>query len=129
MRKKRKARPTQSDRQFDHHHILFTRREWGKGELKKLRLHPYCVIELPITSIHRHIHANMAHIPPPKSCSAREALLQLKLLERYGAIRRDDPIEKRLALLAAIFDCSDQPTADALRMQLRIVCDLKSPSP
>ena len=63
----------------------------------------------------------MSCIPVPREIIAKEALEQLRHLERRGAISDADPIEKRLMLLAALFDCADQTTADAFRKQLDIV--------
>lgn len=76
---------------------------------------------IPKTTLHRFIHENMTHIPVPSELAAKGALEQLRYLEKYGAISDDDPIEKRLGLLAALFDCVAQPTADGFREQLAIV--------
>ena len=67
----------------------------------------------------------MRQIPPPSQENAKTALWHLQYLEKYGGISDRDPIEKRLQVLIALFDCSEQPTADALRKQLKIVCELK----
>lgn len=75
--------------------------------------------------MHRYIHLNLADIPAPKESSAKAALEQLYRLERFSAISEFDSIERRLELLAALFDCSDQETADAFREQLKIVCEYK----
>ena len=109
----------------DRHHLCWTRRSWGKGYTRSLRLHPYCVISLPRDTLHHYIHTKLRFIPVPKQSSAKFALAHLDLLEKIGAIHDTDSIEKRLKILAALFDCTDQPTADAFREQLRIVCKFK----
>ena len=71
----------------------------------------------------------MPDIPAPQSSSAKSALEQLGYLEKYGSISEFDSIERRLTLLAALFDCSDQETADAFRKQLEIVREFKKSPP
>lgn len=128
-RKKNKKPKKLSIRTVDHHHLCWTRRSWNSGPLKDLRLHWYCIVLLPKNTLHRHIHLNMPGIPPPRWRSAKSALEQLGYLEKYDAISEFDSIEKRLRILAALFDCSDQPTADGFRKQLEIVQEFKKSSP
>lgn len=109
----------------DRHHLCWTKREWRSGYLLDLRLHPYCVVLIPRDTLHHKLHTKMKHVPPPKPRSVKNALYHLDLLYQAGAINYDDPIEKRLKLLAALFDCTDQPTADAFRKQLKIICEYK----
>lgn len=71
----------------------------------------------------------MEYIPVPSDMSAECALNQLVLLEQRGGISCEDGIEKRLMVLAALFDCSDQPTADAFRKQLSIVHEFNNKPP
>lgn len=71
----------------------------------------------------------MAGIPAPTEKNAKFVLGQLRILENYGAISDDDPIEKRLVVLASLFDCFEQPTADAIRRQLQIVYRFKNEPP
>lgn len=114
---------------FDRHHLFWIRKEWNKGELNKLRLHPYCIVPLDRVTIHRYLHVHLACIPTPNGRIVGEILDQLKMLENYGAISQDDSIEKRLKVLIALFECVEQPTADALKEQLRLVYEFKkSPS-
>lgn len=80
-------------------------------------MHWYCIVEVPRKTLHRELHALLTNIPAPSGANAKGALEQLAMLEKYGAIRRDDPLDKRLAILAALFDCCEQPTADAFRKQ------------
>ena len=68
-------------------------------------------------------------MPVPKDINALRALEQLRLLERYGAISDSDSFERRLQLLAALFDCTEQPTADAFRRQAKIVRDFYNERP
>lgn len=105
----------------DRHHLCFTRRNWGNEYARTLRQLQYCSVYIPKEGLHRFIHQNMAGIPAPSSMAAKSALEQLQYLKNYGAINDNDPIEKRLNLLAALFDCVAQPTADGFRKQLSIV--------
>lgn len=75
--------------------------------------------------MHKHIHLEVPNIPPPKDSSAKAALEQLGYLEMYGSITEFDSLERRLELLAALFDCADQPTADAFRAQIEVARELK----
>lgn len=112
----------------NNHHLCWPRRKWDRvPEAVRLRNYPYCIIELPQNTVHRHIHESMREIPVPNGQSAQHALEQLKLLESHNGIGPSDPIEKRLMVLAAMFDRSAQETADALRRQLKIVCGYKAP--
>ena len=106
---------------FDRHHIFYIRREWNKGKLDKLRLHPYCIVPLDRDSIHRYIHVHLAYIPAPSGRVVDGVLEQLDYLEKYGGISQEDSLEKRLIVLTALFECVEQPTADALKEQLRII--------
>lgn len=51
------------------------------------------------------------------------------MLEQAGAISDDDNIEKRLMVLAALFDCVEQPTADAFRKQQQIAHEFYNKKP
>lgn len=113
----------------DVHHILFIRRQWSQGYAKAIRQFHYCMISLPKNTVHRAIHEGMSLIPVPSNTAARGAYEQLLLLDRYGVLRDTDPIEKRLALLIALFDCVAQPTADGLRKQLAIIQKYKNKPP
>lgn len=125
MTKKKKVKKPWFGSAFDTHHIFYTKISWTSVAANKLRTHWYCVIEIPKGTIHHKIHEKVRYIPVPKDESILLALNQLTLLEDYGAIRPDDPIEKRLQLLAGLFDCMDQPTADALRKQIEAVREAK----
>ena len=64
-------------------------------------------------------------VPPPSGRNAKEAFEQLVILERFGALHKDDPIEKRLKVLIALFDCAEPETTEAFRKQLRIVGEFR----
>lgn len=106
----------------DRHHLLWYRREYNKGWAKRLRDHWYLSVEIPRDTLHRQIHCEVAHIPVPRVIAIKSALEQLDLLEKFGGISRKDSIEKRLAVLVALFDCIEPPTYDALKKQYEIVC-------
>lgn len=111
------------------HHLCWQRRCWNYGDVKALRSHPYCIVEIPACTLHREIHERINQIPPPSQEGARSALWQLRYLERYGGISESDSIEKRLIVLIALFECSEQPTADAFKKQLEVVREFnKKPS-
>lgn len=126
LKKNRYKEPTVKNKN-DRHHILFIRREWNRGWASQLRLYPYCIVDIPRDTLHRQIHGHLAYIPVPRGNSAQEALKHLRYLQEYGAIGPNDTIEKRLRVLIALFDCTEQPTADALRKQLEIVQEFKKP--
>lgn len=63
----------------------------------------------------------MGSIPVPRYHSAKSALEQLGYLEKYGGISKKDPIEKRLKVLIALFECIEDNTSNALKIQLEIV--------
>lgn len=105
----------------DKHHIFFMKKDYRRGALWELRSHEYCCVMLPKRTLHKCIHEHMNGVPAPSLSAAKDALFQLNALDKRGALNYNDPIEKRLKLLASLFDCAAQPTADALRKQLSIV--------
>lgn len=105
----------------DIHHLLWTRKSWKSGYIRELRMHWYCRILIPRDTLHKEIHHYIGSIPVPRNISAKSALEQLRYLEKYGGISPDDPIEKRLKVLIALFECIEDCTAEALKIQLRIV--------
>lgn len=121
--KKRRAANNVRDR----HHLCYQRNKWQRGNLRKLRDYWYCRVSIPRDTLHKKIHLELSDIPIPKDLSAKNALEQLETLETFSAISEYDSIERRLELLASLFDCSDQPTADGFREQLRIIREYKSP--
>ena len=121
----KKSKKSKVKTPFDKHHIFYIRKEWNQGDLDKLRLYHYCVIKVRRNSLHRHLHTHLAYIPAPKDYPAQDAINLLKELEEAKAIGPKDTLEKRLGILIALFDHVEQPTADALREQLRIVHEFK----
>ena len=121
-RKVRRAIRSSSDR----HHLCWTKSQWERGIFQAFRLHPYCIVVIPRDTLHRYIHSKMNRVPVPRYDSVRLALARLEYLERIEAIRCDDSIEKRLEVLASLFDYSDPDTANAFRKQLKIVRGYKS---
>lgn len=120
MKRKKSKTHCVSNSAKDRHHILYQRRHYT-GVLSDLRNYEYCVVSIPKNTLHRQIHEYLGDIPAPRPASAREALWQLRVLYRYGGISDTDDIEKRLLVLISLFECVEQPTADALKEQLSIV--------
>ena len=106
-------------------HLCYQRRHWNVGYNRELRNYFYCVISIPSSTLHRCIHEWVSDIPAPKPLSSKLALEQLEMLRAHGAIQNTDPIDKRLTILIALFDCIEQPTADGFRRQLKIVQEYK----
>ena len=105
----------------DKHHILFPRTLWDNGYAKVLRQHWYLVVTVPKSTVHAAIHREIYKIPPVTGPQAKDILSNLKLLEKQGAIKKGDPIEKRLTVLIALTDCLAPETTEALREQLHIL--------
>ena len=118
-RRKYRQRKARSNR-CDLHHLCYQKRYWRIGYLGELRKFWYCTMYIPQETLHHEIHEEIKHIPVPKGLNAKGALEQLRMLEKHNAIHEYDPLDKRLMLLAALFDCCEQPTADAFRKQQRI---------
>lgn len=118
---RRSRRRSEVSNHKDCHHIFFQRKEWQSGLKSKLRMHWYCRVYIPKDTLHKEIHALVRKVPVPSYYNLRSAIEQLKLLEKYGAIRESDNLERRLGVLVALFECADDATADALKMQLQIV--------
>ena len=112
---------------LDEHHIFYTKVSWNQPIPSRLRSYWYCVVEVPKGTTHHKIHEKVRYVPVPRNEAILEILEQLIMLDTYGAIRPDDPIEKRLNVLAGLCDCIAQPTADALRKQLEAISGLDNP--
>lgn len=78
------------------------------------------MVLIPRATLHREIHETISNIVPPKDINAKDALFQLRMLEEHGAISLDDPIEKRLSVLIALFDCCEPETTLGFKKQLKI---------
>lgn len=128
LKHRRKSQKQVVPKHLDTHHLCFMKKRWNYGELVALRNFWYCKAEIPKNTLHHYIHQEMNCVPPPKPHNAREALDQLRTLEKFGAIRESDDIKARLKVLIALFDCIEQPTADAFKKQLEIVNKFQNPS-
>lgn len=106
---------------FDIHHILWPKSKWKSGALKKLRSHWYFRMKIPCGTLHTEIHREIMEMPRPTGRNAKDALFQVQMLERYGALKKTDPLEQRLKLLIVLFDYSEPATANALKHQLNVV--------
>ncbi|MBQ3474484.1 hypothetical protein IJH24_03635 [Candidatus Saccharibacteria bacterium] len=134
MAKKKKRALRRKKRQIrlsykDNHHIFFMKRNWSRTPYNKIRLFHYCIIPIPRDTLHKYIHMHMNDIPLPEPIAVEEALKQLRMLDSAGVLHDSDSIEKRLSVLAALFDCAAQPTANALRKQLELVYRFYSEKP
>lgn len=122
-RRCKKNSPPHKAHSIDRHHLCYQRGDWNHNELLLLRDFWYCVVPIPRETVHKSIHALVPTVPPPRDVSAKYALDQLRYLDNVGAITENDTIERRLELLVFLFDYIEQPTADAFRKQLKIVCE------
>lgn len=119
--KKRNRHPHTSNQYRDTHHILWPRHDWNKGWAKALRTHWYLRVDIPMRTLHRTIHHEMARVPVPRAINIKDAMYQLSQLEKHGAIHPYDTLEKRLYVLMALFDCCEPATHAALEQQYNIV--------
>lgn len=125
-KKKLKRRKYRSQRKLnlttcDKHHLIYQGRNWKRGSLKELRMFWYCIMYIPRNTLHREIHASLSTIPAPDEGVARDVLRRLRLYDDDGELDYFDPLEKRLALLADLFERYEAfDTADAMRKQLYI---------
>ena len=110
----------------DLHHLCYPRKKWSRGYAHALRNYWYLRVEIPKDTLHAAIHHALAEVPIPRGLAAKEALEHLALLNSFGVLHKNDPIEKRLKLLIALFDCIAPATANAFRKQLKIVTKFNS---
>ena len=110
---------TQMLRERDCHHLFYWRRMYSHGLAKELRSHWYCSCIVPVEPFHRALHREVLLVPVPPAQFILRALKHLRDLERVGAIKAIDSIEKRLAILAVLFD-AHPPTREALDAQLKV---------
>ena len=114
---------------YDSHHIFYTKRNWNVGYNKILRNFYYCRVSIPRDTLHHLIHTKVKSIPAPRGCNSRFVLDNLVLMTRFSTISEADSIEKRLAVLVALFDCLEPATTDALQAQLDVVRSYYKDSP
>ena len=110
----------------DLHHLCYPRKKWSRGYAHGLRSYWYLRVEIPKDTLHADIHNALAEVPIPRGLYAKEALEHLELLNSFGVLHKNDPIEKRLKLLIALFDYIAPATADAFRKQLEIATKFNS---
>lgn len=119
--KKHHKRLLRTSSMLNRHHLLWMRKMWYSGSLRKLRDYYYCIVWIPKDTMHKAIHERVAYIPVPKNAYAHYVLGELEKLDELGAISEEDTIEKRLSVLLFFFDCAEQKTANALWEQLKVV--------
>lgn len=71
--------------------------------------------------MHRHIHERVPGIPIPNKIICEGTIEQLKMLEKYNAIKESDSITQRLNVLICCLDNGESPTAEALKKQLEAI--------
>lgn len=119
MKKAKKKQPR--NRRKDIHHLFWIKTDYNRGWAKTLRTHWYCRVSIPKETLHRKIHFEVFRVPVPRGENAKQAVAQLNLLEKYGAIHPYDNIEKRLNVLMSLFECCEPETYKALKTQYDIV--------
>lgn len=118
-----------SQEKNDTHHLLYPRSDWRCSEAAKaLRSHWYLKVEIPTDTLHSEIHRLVKAIPVPDHRMLLDVRKQLDIIYEHGAISDSDPIEKRLTLLYALFECASPDTAEALNAELQVVLNNKKTS-
>lgn len=112
----------------DWHHYFFQKRHWKTGWAKVLREHSYCGAMIPKNTLHRFIHEGVRDVPLADGKSCRIAVGALDNWLEAGYITLEDSAERRLEILANIFNRMSPETANVLRKQLEIVCEFKKAS-
>lgn len=116
-RRKRKPKNLRED----YHHILFQGRHWKQGWAKKLREHPYCGGYIPQMTLHREIHSKIHDIPTPNGADCRTAVLALNNWLEAGYISLDDPLDKKIEMIAKCFRVKCPATTAVLDWQREVV--------
>ena len=88
---------------YDTHHLCWPRKRWNKGLARVLRYHWYMKVKIPMRTLHRTIHEELAGVPVPESNEIKRALRHLDQLAKIEAISENDDIEKRLAIIVPLF--------------------------
>ena len=81
------------------------------------------VVEVPASTLHRRIHAELSGIPIIRQSSAKSVLDEFGRLERAGVLKPDAPLSKRIELLIFMLECVEPATVKALKKQLAVVTD------
>lgn len=116
---RRKSKP--KNLREDYHHILFQGRHWKQGWAKKLREHPYCGGYIPQMTLHREIHSKIHDIPTPNGADCRTAVLALNNWLDAGYISLDDPLDKKIEMIAKCFRAKCPATTAMLDWQREVV--------
>lgn len=116
---RRKSKP--KNLREDYHHILFQGRHWKQGWAKKLREHPYCGGYIPQMTLHREIHSKIHDIPTPNGVDCRTAVLALNNWLDAGYISLDDPLDKKIEMIAKCFRAKCPATTAMLDWQREVV--------
>ena len=120
MSKRKKKRPTNLTRE-DYHHILFQGRHWKNGWAKILREHRYCGGYIPQMTLHREIHSKIHDVPTPNGADCRIAVEALNSWLEAGYISLDDPIERKIEMIAKCFRAKCPATTAILDWQREVV--------
>ena len=105
----------------DTHHILFFRRDWRKEMWsRKLREHPYMMVEVPSNTLHPQIHKIMdAGTPVPSEFACQVAYCDLEDLRMMELIDvKVDGIERRIDTIIEIFKYCGEDIDDTIRALL-----------
>lgn len=120
MSKRKKKRPANLSRK-DYHHILFQGRHWKQGWAKRLRGHPYCGGYIPKMTLHREIHSKIHDVPTPNGAECRIAVEALDSWLEAGYISLDDPMERKIEMIAKCFRAKCPATTAVLDWQREVV--------
>lgn len=107
--------------QKDYHHILYQGRHWKQGWAKILREHPYCGGYIPQFTLHSEIHSKIHDIPTPNGGYCRQAVEALNNWLETGYISLDDPIERKIEVIAGCFRANCPATTAILDWQREVV--------
>ena len=105
----------------DYHHILFQGRHWSQGWAKILREHHYCGAYIPQMTLHREIHSKIHDVPTPNGKDCRQAVEAINSWLEAKWISYDDPIEKKIEIIASCFRANCPATTAILDWQKEIV--------
>lgn len=120
MSRKKNRRPVNLSRE-DYHHILFQGRHWKNGWAKRLREHPYCGGYIPQMTLHREIHSKIHDVPTPNGAECRIAVEALDSWLKAGYISLDDPMERKIEMIAKCFRAKCPATTAVLDWQREVV--------
>jgi len=120
MSRKKNRRPANLSRE-DYHHILFQGRHWKNGWAKRLREHPYCGGYIPQMTLHREIHSKIHDVPTPNGAECRIAVEALNSWLEAGYISLDDPMERKIEMIAKCFRAKCPATTSVLDWQREVV--------